>query len=69
MPAAPAPRPGTVALRGDADPKLTADLKDMIAKMRFDVFYDANKGLLRHGANVTDGKLNLTAGSYDMVIT
>jgi cellobiose phosphorylase len=58
-----------VTALGDADPKLTAELKDMIGKMRFDVFYDPHKGLLRHGANVTDGKLNLTAGSYDMVIT
>src|SRR5260221_1379145 len=41
----------------------------MIEKMRFDLFYDPAKGLLHHGGSVKDGKLNLTGGHYDMLIT
>ncbi|MCC7386492.1 MAG: DUF3131 domain-containing protein [Deltaproteobacteria bacterium] len=54
---------------GDADPALKKDLLGMIEKMRFDVFYDRVEGLLYHGAYAKDGKLNFTAGHYDMLIT
>lgn len=53
----------------DADPALASELKDMAQKMRFDVFYDKDKGLLHHGGNVANGRLHLTQGHYDTLIS
>ena len=53
----------------DIDPALANELKDMAQKMRFDVFYDKDKGLLHHGGNVANGQLNMTQGFYDTLIS
>ncbi len=54
---------------GDSDPALSAKLRGMVEKMRFDVLYDKKAGLLYHGANSKDGQLNPTAGHYNMIIS
>ncbi len=53
----------------DADPALASEIKAMAQKMRFDIFYDKDKGLLHHGGNVQNGQLNLTQGYYDTLIS
>jgi cellobiose phosphorylase len=55
---------------GDRDPALSKDLQSIVDKMRFDPFFDKKAGLLHHGGHVAaDGKLNMTGGHYDMLIT
>ncbi|CAN5674647.1 hypothetical protein BH10BDE1_BH10BDE1_16770 [soil metagenome] len=59
----------TITAIGTADPALTKDLKNIVERARFDVFYDAKKNLLHHGGQFKDGRLNLTPGYYDMLIS
>ncbi|MBK6688135.1 MAG: hypothetical protein IPG45_26915 [Deltaproteobacteria bacterium] len=56
------------AIKG-TDPALEKDLLGLVEKMRFDVFYDRDKGLLHHGGQAKDGRLDLTGGHYDLIIT
>lgn len=61
---------GVITAIGDADPELSRDLTEIVDKMRFDVLFDEEKGLLYHGAYANeDGSLRFTPGHYDMVIS
>lgn len=59
----------TISALGTSEPALVQDLKNIVERMRFDIFYDAKENALYHGAQVTDGKLNFTSGHYDMLIS
>ncbi|MBK7960408.1 MAG: DUF3131 domain-containing protein [Bdellovibrionales bacterium] len=59
----------TISAVGNADPALTRDLKHIVETMRFDVLYNKRKNALYNGAQVKNGILYPTDGTYDMLIS